>query len=241
MNAAAAPSLREVHLYGALGRAFGRVHRLAVLTPAEAVQALCAVLPGFERAFLGPDCRATYRVFVDASTRKPTSNREAISLAEAVEPVGAAEKIRIVPVVAGAKSGLFSILLGAALIFIAPYALGAFTLSVSTIAAGLSFASTLGTALIVGGIVQVLSPQRKGGKDSLDSNPSYGFDAGAVNTTQQGLPVPLILGRMVIGSAEISKGLAAEEYKPSTALPGSNTNQALPADVFRNLFAANTG
>ena len=45
--------LREVRLYGALGREFGRVLHLAVATPAEAVRALRAVLPGFERAFLG--------------------------------------------------------------------------------------------------------------------------------------------------------------------------------------------
>lgn len=235
MNTAAALALREVHLYGALGRTFGRVHRLAVLTPAEAVQALCAVLPGFERAFLGPDCRAMYRVFVGAGKRKPTSNREAISLAEAAEPVGAAEKIRIVPVVAGAKSGLFGILLGAALIFIAPYALGAFTLSVSTIATGLSIASAIGTALILGGITQILSPQRKSGNNNTDSNPSYGFDGGAVNTTQQGLPVQLIFGRMIIGSAEISKGLAAEAYKPASALPGTNSQLGLPFDLTRFL------
>lgn len=33
--------LRDIHLHGALGRRFGRHHRLAVATPAEAVRALC--------------------------------------------------------------------------------------------------------------------------------------------------------------------------------------------------------
>ena len=34
--------IRTVRLYGWLGRAFGREHRLAVASPAEAVRALCA-------------------------------------------------------------------------------------------------------------------------------------------------------------------------------------------------------
>ena len=59
--------LREVRLYGALGREFGRVFRLAVATPAEAVRALIAVLPGFERAFIGRDGRQGYHVFVGRS------------------------------------------------------------------------------------------------------------------------------------------------------------------------------
>lgn len=42
--------IRTVRLYGWLGRAFGREHRLAVASPAEAVRALCALLPGFEKA-----------------------------------------------------------------------------------------------------------------------------------------------------------------------------------------------
>ena len=46
------PTLKTIRLYGALGAEFGRLHRLAVGSAAEAVRALCALLPGFERRML---------------------------------------------------------------------------------------------------------------------------------------------------------------------------------------------
>lgn len=45
-------SLRTVRLYGKLGARFGRIHRLAVASAAEAVRALCALRPGFERELM---------------------------------------------------------------------------------------------------------------------------------------------------------------------------------------------
>lgn len=39
-------------LYGHLGRRFGRVHRYAAHSPAEAVRALCDTLPGFRQALI---------------------------------------------------------------------------------------------------------------------------------------------------------------------------------------------
>jgi predicted phage tail protein len=41
--------LTTIRLYGALGARFGRVHKLAVQTSAEAVKALCINLDGLER------------------------------------------------------------------------------------------------------------------------------------------------------------------------------------------------
>jgi predicted phage tail protein len=205
--------IREVRLYGPLGRRFGRVHRLAVATPAEAAQALCAVLPGFERAFLGAPGRppARYHVFVGRG-----GQRETVGLERAVEPVGRTEPIRFVPVIEGAKrAGLLQVVLGAALMIAAPYAAGAIFAAGGSIglAAGVSTYGVLaGKMLILGGIVSLLSPQRKGGAAPAPENmPSYGFDAGPVYTTQQGLPVPIGFGRMVIGSAVISAGLATDD------------------------------
>ena len=114
MTAAAVPVLREVRLYGRLGREFGRVFRLAVATPAEAVQALRAVLPGFERALLGPGGRAAYHVLVGRGEA-----RRDLGEADLVAPVAAAEPIRLVPVIEGAKrQGLGQTILGATLIFL---------------------------------------------------------------------------------------------------------------------------
>ena len=41
--------MRTVRLYGQLGSRFGRSFRLAVNSPAEAIRALCAIVPGFQQ------------------------------------------------------------------------------------------------------------------------------------------------------------------------------------------------
>jgi predicted phage tail protein len=42
-----------IRLLGEAGRRFGRQFKLAVKTPAEAVRALCAQIPGLRQYFLG--------------------------------------------------------------------------------------------------------------------------------------------------------------------------------------------
>lgn len=213
--------LREVRLYGPLGRRFGRVHRLAVTTPAEAAQALCAVLPGFERAFIGrtgaPPAR--YHIFVGRG-----AGRECIGMDRAVEPVGRTEPIRFVPVIEGAKrGGVLQTVLGAVIAVV-----------------GVAIASPaliqLGASMALGGIVQMLSPQRMfDGGGTAEKLPSYGFDNGPVNTTQQGLPVPIGFGRMVIGSATISAGLATEDLIPAVppaAIPPATLPPYMPWDPY---------
>lgn len=238
--------LREVRLYGPLGRRFGRVHRLAVATPAEAAQALCAVLPGFERAFAGrigqPPAR--YHVFVGRG-----AGREAVSTERAFEPVGRDEPIRFVPVIEGAKrGGLLQVALGVALLVAAPYLAGALWGAGASIglAAGVSsFGAMAGKMLIMGGIVQLLTPQRAGGAAvQAERLPSYGFDNGPVNTTQQGLPVPIGFGRMVIGSAVISAGLATEDLIPATppaAIPPATLPPYMPPDPYVSISEMSTG
>ena len=190
--------LREVRLYGALGREFGRVFRLAVATPAEAVRALRAVLPGFERAFVGPDGRRAYHVFVGRQQQ-----RRDIGEADLQAPLGRDEPIRLVPVVAGAKNGgLFQTILGIAIIAIGIYAENPQIVGI-------------GVSMLLSGVVQLLSPQRKN-KDPTTNDPSYAFD-GPVNTVEQGGPVPVIYGRVIAGSVVVSQGLSTEALVATTA------------------------
>lgn len=215
--------LREVRLYGALGRTFGRVHKLAVLTAAEAVQALCVVLPGFERAFIGADGRASYHVFIGRGQR-----RSAIDLRHAADPVGVAEPIRLVPVVAGAKSGFFSIILGAALMYYAPWLAGAeFGLGAAVGGAAMA----IGKALVLGGITQLLSPQQQSGVTTAPQNqPSYNFD-GPVNTVQEGLCVPVAYGRVFVGSVVVSSGISSSDLALAAAPAAAPAPaQVLPAE-----------
>lgn len=225
----ACPSpLREIRLYGHLGQTFGRVHRLAVASVAEAVQALCVLLPGFERAFVGADGQAKYHVLVGQG-----KHRTAIDLAQAVDPVGAREAIRIVPAVVGAKSGLFTIILGAALIYFSGgLAAGLVSAGMSAGAAGMvgAVALSVGKTLVMGGIVQLLSPQRsQGASASATNDPSYAFD-GPANTSQEGLPVPVAYGRVLVGGAVISSGLSTSDRASSVPAPAPAPAQPLPSE-----------
>jgi len=198
--------LRDVRLYGKLGAQFGRVHRLAVENTAEAIRALCVVLPGFEQALASSEKRGIrYACFL--GTRN-------IGEDEIRVPPGD-DVIRIAPILAGAKQGgLFQTLLGAALIvaaFYLPPAMGLAALGTQgAIVAPMML--SMGVSMALGGVSQMLSPQQRGlsAKDGPDNGASYNFN-GPVNTSAQGNPVPVLYGRMIVGSAVISAGIYAED------------------------------
>ncbi len=191
--------IRTVRLYGRLGARFGRVFRLAVGSPVEAVRALCVQVEGFRRELATSHERGIrYACFV---------GRRNIGEAELELPPGR-DDIRIAPVLAGAKqSGLFQTILGAAILAVAYFNPGGFlTGPMVTAAYG------MGASMALGGVVQMLSPQQAGlsVRDSPDNGTSYNFN-GPVNTSAQGNPVPLLYGEMVVGSAVISAGIYAED------------------------------
>jgi len=191
--------LREVRLYGRLGARFGRIHMLAVSSTAEAVRALCVLIPGFERALADSDAHGVrYACFL---------GRRNIGEDQLQHPVGA-DSIRIAPVMAGAKrAGLFQTVLGAVMIVV-----GA-VLTYTGVGAPIGAAMMkMGAVLALGGVIQMLSPQQRGlsAQDSPENGASYNFN-GAVNTSAQGNPVPVLYGRMICGSAVISAGIFAED------------------------------
>lgn len=189
-----------VMLYGFLGQRFGKVHRYDVHSPAEAIRALSVTVPGFRKALVEG---GAYRVLV--------AGKDALPLERVGDPVSSRESIRIVPVVAGARFGLGQILLGAALIFAAPYAAGIYSPFANGILAG-KIASGIGLSLVLGGVSQMLfaPPKPQGTPERPENKPSYAFD-GAVNTAAQGNPVPLLYGRANVGSQVISSGLTVEQ------------------------------
>lgn len=186
-------TLRTVRLYGVAGSRFGRVHRLAVSSTREAIRALCVVVPGFEKFLMNAkDNGLTFAVF---------SGRRNIDEKELEYPVGS-EEIRIAPVLMGSKSaGLFQTILGAALVVV----------GVVTSEFGGGALIGLGASLALGGVMQMLSPQTAGlAGTGPDNGTSYYFN-GAVNSSAQGEPVPLVYGRVRVGSKVISSGIYAED------------------------------
>lgn len=195
---------RLVRLYGWLGTRFGREHRLAVASPAEAVRALCALLPGFEKALADSERRGV-RFACFAGRRNLYED-------ELRHPVGG-DAIRIAPILAGAKNGgLFQTVLGAVLIAAAAWYSGGLVAAFQ--AGGLVQATaSLGLSMMLGGVAQMLSPQQRllSAKDGPENGASYNFN-GPVNTTAQGNPVPLLYGEMFVGSATISAGIYSEDH-----------------------------
>ena len=189
--------LVNVRLYGKLGSRFGRVHRLAVSNPAEAVKALCVTLDGFEQYLQHAKQQGmVFTVF---------RGKRNIGLDDIAVGSGDSD-IRIAPVIEGAKkSGLFQTILGVALVAAAAFLPG-ISIAASNVIANIGFAAALG------GVVQMLSPQAKGlqTRQDADNKPSYAF-GGAVNTTAMGNPVAVLYGEREIGGAIISAGILAED------------------------------
>lgn len=194
--------LTTIRLYGALGARFGRVHKLAVQTSAEAVKALCINFDGLEDYLMNAKKNGmTFAVF---------RGKRNIGTQDFQELAGDSD-IRIAPVMEGAKkAGMFQTILGAVMV-VAGLALGPVGWGV----VGAGFANGLiigGITSMAGGIYQMLSPQPKGlqMRDDPDNKPSYAF-GGAVNTIAMGNPVALLYGEREIGGAIISAGIVAED------------------------------
>lgn len=194
-----APALRTIRLYGVIGKTFGRVYRLAVATPKEALKALCVLLPGFETFINNSKQRGlTYAVF---------SGKRNITVQE-LDMDNSAEDIRIAPVIIGSKlEGLFQTILGVALVAASVWMPG-----MGIAASNIMFAA--GASISLGGVAQMLSPQTQGlaSKQDADNRASYAFGS-VTNTTAQGYPVGLVYGKPRIGGAIISAGIYVEDQQ----------------------------
>lgn len=189
-------TVRIIRLYGILGALFGREHRLVVASPQEAVRALSVLIDGFEKFLLTAKERGlTFAVF---------SGKRNISQDE-LEFSGA-DDIRIAPMIIGSKkAGVFQTILGAVMVVA-----GAFMWSTPW---GAPMVMS-GVGMMLGGVVQMLSPMPGGlaRREDPDNKPSYAF-GGPVNSIAQGNPVPVGYGKRRIGGAIISAGIYAEDQQ----------------------------
>lgn len=196
--------LRTVRLYGVLGARFGRTHRLAVSSAAEAVRALCVLYKGFEKFMMeAHDNDMAFAVFLG----KRNIDQDSLLM-------HTHQDIRIAPVLMGAKnSGIASIILGVALIGVSFLIPGAGMFAAALFNAGV--------AMALGGVVQLLSPQPKDpkSKDKEENQPNYAFN-GPVNTQAQGNCVPVAYGRPWTGSAVVSAGIQADDVYIPVTTPG---------------------
>jgi predicted phage tail protein len=187
--------MRIIRLYGELGNTFGESFKLDVKSAAEAVRALCVLLKGFEKYLLESEKNNVgFKVF----------DSEHLCSAEELRLFGTGE-IKIVPVIGGANAEA-RILIGAVLVvagIVVNAAPGGGTLLGSVLI-------NTGVALILGGVIELLVGKPRipeiGSNEKAENKPSYLFN-GPVNTTAQGHAVPVLYGRMTVGSAVISASI----------------------------------
>lgn len=181
--------LKTIRLYGKLGNRFGRVHKFVCADTKGAIRALCAMVPGFQKALMeSKDKGVAYACFIG---RRSITEDQLGRLAD--------DDIRIAPIVMGSgRGGFFSFILGAALVGAAFFTGGASIAAWSALQLGMG---VLGAAMMLTGMSSVLVKQPKGltGVESDENKASYNFN-GVVNAVAQGNPVPVCYGEMVVGS-----------------------------------------
>ena len=192
--------LTTVILEGALGRKYGREWKLKVSSPSKALQLIEANHPGFIS-----DIRNNlkqyprYRVLVDGVARDMKTYTMKCR----------AKVIKFIPLIEGTGGG-FRFVLGAVMVAIAIYTgpLGTGVMSAAT--AGM--VGSAGVSLMIGGLVEMLTktPKSTTDTDERKDKTSRYFD-GPVNTEMQGVAIPLIYGRCLVGSHAISAKLVVEQ------------------------------
>ncbi|KAF0812783.1 hypothetical protein IGB42_02626 [Andreprevotia sp. IGB-42] len=191
-----ATEIRNIYLHGPLGELFGEHHALAVSNPADAVNALCARYPEFEQE-LRRQARANVEWVILA-------DGDALAIDELQLYRGAHVDFHFIPQPAGAKSKWVGIAIG---VILAVVTYGQSLWATPIFAAGSTgYAAAMGlaTSLIIGGVTQLFAPH-PASSDMADRGSSYGF-GGPVSQYGEGLPIPIVLGRMIVPGIAVVTG-----------------------------------
>lgn len=189
--------LTKVILDGPLGKAFGREWDLAVCTPNDALSMVEANKPGvFSWIRRNAAKYANYRVTItDKKGKRIKVDSDTYGLQRSQPAM-----IRFSPLTTGAGAAA-RIVVGVVLLvvsyFFPPLA---------------TYLVPAAIGLIVGGMIELLSPRpKKADKGTSDDGVTSYYFNGPVNTTQQGIPVPLVYGRCLVGSQSVSASITIDQ------------------------------
>ncbi len=199
-----------VRFYGDL-KQFGAVFKLDIGSVSEAVRALVTQIPGLREHIE----KGSYKVRVDG---RYIGNDDVQTVVNST--------LHFTPVVQGAGKNLAAIgqiVVGIVMIVASFYTGGATAVAY--------FAS--GAGMILGGVAQLLTkmPSMDPMKDSEDLK-SSSF-SNLANMTAQGAPVPLIYGKMMVGSKVLSQGVRS-------VYSGSDGDGSGPIQPGKNAFVGFT-
>ena len=203
--------MKVVKVYGALRKLLGKSRfEFMAETPAQAMHALLVNFPELEQWLINSEKNGVaYRV---------TIGRQKIyeeDMSAMFMPWSERDVCAITPVLTGAGSTT-RIILGAALIAVAivnPFGAAAIgTLGITAPILVNTVVGAVGGFLLLSGVAEMLSPTPKppGALEEPTQLESNSF-SGIVNTTRQGVPVPIAYGRVFVGSSIISAGLDVDQ------------------------------
>jgi predicted phage tail protein len=188
----------NIFLTGKLGLLFGKKWTLEVKSPAEAVRAIDINLKGKLREYLnGEGAKKYYKVAIQKKDN--LLDKEEIG-----NPSGRGD-IYIMPTIRGANSGGGKILFGIALIA-AAFLTGGASIGISgALLTSKAGALTLGIAasLILGGVMQLLTPVPKISESSDSTQQSSNIFQGNASAISQGGAVPVVYGRALVSPMPI--------------------------------------
>jgi len=194
--------LRKVKLYGELADFIGHKELEAVInSTADAVSFLIHNFPKLEAHMAD----RYYQVLVGDYDIDET---------EIHDPIGQSD-ISIVPVITGAGGNVGKIVLGAALIGLSFFSFGtsaglgvSFTKGLAKVGFIQKGLATIGGALVLGGVSDMLFPLPEPKDFTNEEDPRISFNfSGIQNTSRAGTSHPIVYGEIVTGSVVISAGI----------------------------------
>ncbi|HAU4329632.1 MULTISPECIES: tail assembly protein [Citrobacter freundii complex] len=205
--------LKTLILDGRMAKKFGKRHQYHVADLREMLRAMCSQVPGFKKYMSEAHMKGIRFAFFNGKSN--------IGLEE-FDMTRGGDTYRISPIIEGAKNaGVLQVVIGAVALVAAFFTAGASLAAWGATLAGTAGAVTgaaafatvaltgLGMSMMLGGVVQMLTPQpsfNAGASSSTDNKPNYAFGA-PVNTVAMGYPVPVLYGEREIGGAIISAGM----------------------------------
>lgn len=200
--------MREIHLHGRLKQKFGGSFKLQVDSVLEAIRCLSANFQNFSPEVV----KGSYFVYIGPGKKGEAWDEERLSLR-----LPPRREIHIYPAPKGGKAaGLGKIIAGVALIGITVLSGG---MSAPLLGGALGAGFTGGTVALVGaslvlsGVATMLTkPPKAPNMSSLErpeDRPSFLLSS-PVNTTMEGSVIPIVGGRMRVGSLVISSGVTNE-------------------------------
>lgn len=182
------PGMARFCLHGDLKR-FGRRFDICIKTAAEGLHALYLQIPGLRQRIQ----EGWYQVRIAGRDAAPDD-----VTARLHEPLPAGAVIHIVPRMEGAKNaGIFQVIAGAI---------------ITVVSIWVPALAPVGISLMVGGVVQMLTPTPKTPSMShADNGKASVYFSSVDNMVAQGNPVPIPYGEIMCGSRVISQEITTRD------------------------------